>query len=203
MTKLIQLTGLAMAIWVGAQLTACAHTPSDQPADGNAQAAGATARPPTGPSMEAKQVAAEEQAPYVTELGFRKGKRSLSAADQSKLNRVIADAKAHGKIDEVRVISWADEEYPSVHTKKLSSNQRKLADGRNSEIKDYIHGIDGGANVESYNMAERPGALSEMFSTSNARVKKALEVAGIPTTDSGVKMPAKASKAIVLVIMKE
>lgn len=197
MKVLMQVTGLTAAIWAGAQLTGCSTAPETTTTRTDAPAA------PGGPSMEAKQVAAEEQAPYVTELGFRKGKHSLSAADQTKLNRVISEAKSHGEIEEVRVVTWADEEYPSVHTKKLSSSQRKLADDRNGEIKDYIRSIHRNADIDTYNMAERPGALSEMFTTSNARVKKALEVAGIPNTDTAVKMAGKASKSIVMVIMKD
>jgi len=34
-------------------------------------------------------------------------------------------------------------------------------------------------------------------------MKKSLEVAGIPNTDTAVKAPPKASKAIVMVLIKE
>jgi hypothetical protein len=183
----------ALAVSLG-----CAHeTPVEHKQEAAAaQAAGA-------PSIEAKQIAAAEQAPYVTEVKFHKGAHEVTKPTRKAIQKLIEDAQAHGTIEDVKVISWADEEYPSVHAKKLASGQVKLADQRAGEIKAYIHSLDSKTSVDTYNMAKRPAALSELFSTGDARIKKALEVSGIPNTDTSVKAPAKASKSIVLVILKE
>ena len=41
-------------------------------------------------------------------------------------------------IDEIKVISWADQEYPSKNVKVLPRDQRDLATLRNREIKSQI-----------------------------------------------------------------
>ncbi|WP_413942775.1 hypothetical protein [Bdellovibrio sp. HCB-162] len=154
----------------------------------------------TTPSHSARQVAAAEEAPYVTEFSFAKGSSELSETAKQDLRRLITDAKRNSNIKELKVISWADKEYPSKSTKKLSSAERDLVKKRNDAIRDYVKDYSTGIDVDTYSMAERPGAIKEMLNTSDARVKKSLETAGIPTTESTVKSPSKASKSIVMVI---
>lgn len=153
-----------------------------------------------GPSMEAKQVAMEEEASFVTEFSFKKGSDKLSPAAKEEVRKLIADAKARGNIKEVKVITWGDTEYPSVHTKKLSSKDIELVKRRNNAVRDYVKSVNNDIDVDSHSMAERPGLLKDMFNTTDARVKKSLETAGIPTTDTAVKTPSKASRSIVMVI---
>jgi len=180
------------ALW---SLAGCAHsTPAEKKQEQNIAAA--------APSIEAKQVAAEEQAPFVAELTFSKNKHQLSKTSRARIDKLLAEAKRQGEISEIKVISWADEEYPSVHTKKLSTDQRSLAEHRNNAIKKYLQHGSQNVEVSAYNMAERPGVLSDLISTSNSRIKKAFEVAGIPNTDTSVKTPAKASKSIVMILLK-
>jgi hypothetical protein len=112
------------------------------------------------------------------------------------------DSSQKGEVSEIKVISWADAEYPSINTKKLSAEERKVADQRNGAIKSYIDQQKTHINVNTYSMAERPNALKEFIGTSEAHVKKSLEQAGIPTTQTSPEFPSKASKAIVMVIMK-
>ncbi len=154
----------------------------------------------TGTSIEAKQVANEEQASYVTEIKFPKDQISLNNAARDQIRKVVDQAAAKGSISEVKVITWADAEYPAIHTEKLSSEAVRMADQRNDQIKNFLK--DRKVKVEAYNMAERPGALAGLFGTENAQIKKSLETAGIPNTDTSVKAPAKASKSIVMVILK-
>jgi outer membrane protein OmpA-like peptidoglycan-associated protein len=158
---------------------------------------------PVQSTIEAKGLAAEQEASYVTELTFPKGKNQLTPDAHERLTKIIDKARAHGKISDVKVITWADAEYPSVHTKNLSRTQVRLATERNDEIKRFLKNIDSQAKVTTYNMAERPSALSDLFGTSNAQIKKSLEVAGIPNSDTSVKTPPKASKSIVMVILKD
>ncbi|KYG61038.1 hypothetical protein AZI85_08745 [Bdellovibrio bacteriovorus] len=153
-----------------------------------------------GPSIEAKQVAAEEEASYVTEFAFKKGSAKLSDGMKKNILQVMNQAKKSGEIKEFKVITWGDSEYPSTHTEKLSQAEVELVKKRNTAIRKYIEGASKGVDVETYSMAERPNALQNMLNTSDARVKKSLEVAGVPTTDTAVKTPSKASKAIVMAI---
>ncbi|MEN0059778.1 MAG: hypothetical protein AAGB31_13140 [Bdellovibrio sp.] len=154
----------------------------------------------TGSSMEAKQVAIEEEAAHVVEFDFKKGSSHLTPAAKSDIKKLISNARSQGAIKEIKVITWGDSEYPSVHTRKLASGDVKLVQERNKSIQKYINTQDKKYDVELYSMAERPGLIQEMLNTSDARIKKSLETAGVPTTDTAVKTPSKASKSIVMVI---
>lgn len=153
-------------------------------------------------SMEAKQIAAEQDTSYVTEFGFAKGSSNLSSTAQKDIQHVVSEAQRNGKIQEVKVITWGDSEYPSVHTKKLSKEEVNLVKERNKKVEDYIKKNYDASKVKTYSMAERPNSIQEIFGTSDAKVKKSLETAGIPTTDTSVKIPSKASKSIVIVILE-
>lgn len=134
---------------------------------------------------------------YVGVVNFRKGSDALSAAETARLNQLVASAKAAGKIEEIRVISWADLKYPDAVQKKLEGPQRNLAGERGDNIKDHIEDKLDVSDVAVYNMAERPTAVEDFFNTSDARVKNALERAGL-TADT-LKNPNQESKALVLI----
>lgn len=163
----------------------------------------ANAKPAPGPSMEAKQVANEQEAAFVTEITFKKGSNSLTQVSKQKLTHLLANAKSAGDVEEIKVISWADTEYPSVNTKKLSKKERDLARNRNSEIQKYLKAENDRMKFTAYNMAERPNVFQDWLNTSDARIKKSLEVAGIPTTDTSVKIPSKASRSMVMALLKK
>lgn len=154
-------------------------------------------------SMESKQLASEEETNLVTEITFSKEKATISKQAQEDIRSLYQKAKTRGKIDEVKVITWGDQEYPSVHEKKLSAKQVNLVDKRNDALESYIEKLTKGADVETFSMAERPGALNRLFSSEDAQIKKSLETAGIPNTDTTVKVPGKASKSVVIFIMDE
>ncbi len=201
----------ALASAAALSITACAHS------DKKVEAAKAETKkeetapvaakksPDAGSSIEAKQVAAEEEATFVTEINFAKTKTNLTVEDKSKLKKIFEQATSKGQIEDIKSVAWADSEYPSVHTKKLSQSQVVLAKNRNLAIQVYFNSLNQSTakKFSAYNMAERPDAVSALVGTPNARIKKSLEVAGIPNTDTSVKNPAKASKAIVMIILKD
>lgn len=155
-------------------------------------------------SIESKQLANEEQSKFVTEVTFHKEKSSLSSAAKNDLKHLYERATKKGKIHDIKVITWGDQEYPSVHEKRLSKKQIKLVDKRNKTLERYLLGLTKDTvDVETYSMAERPGTLNRLFASEDARIKKSLETAGIPNTDTSVKVPGKASKSIVIFIMEE
>lgn len=154
------------------------------------------------PSMAAKQIAVEEEASYVTEFTFAKGSARLTDDAKSNLRGIIDSARKNGKVDEIKVITWGDTEYPSVHTDKLSKTEVDLVKKRNQSIEKFVESYNKDLDVDLYSMAERPGAIQRLFGTSDARIKRSLETAGVPNTDSSVKMPSKASKSIVMVIVE-
>lgn len=174
-------------------IVACASNPTNKEADQKAQTV----------SMESKQLANEAETSFVTELEFQKNKTGLTKTARNDLKALVNKARAKGKIDEVKVITWADSEYPSVYDKKLSYKQQDLVKKRNRNIENYLEKVSKGTDVESISMAERPNALAKLFATDEAKIKRSLETAGIPNTDTSVKVPGKASKSIVILIMKD
>ena len=151
-------------------------------------------------STAAKQTAEKEDASYVTEFSFNKGSAVLTENAKSDLRKVISDAKQNAKIKEVKVITWSDSEYPSSEIKKLSSADRDLVKKRNNAIRDYVKSYSDGLDVDTYSMAERPGMLQEMFNTSDARIKKSMQDAGIATTETSGSTAPKSSKSVVMVV---
>ena len=154
------------------------------------------------PSLEAKIVAQEQKASYVTEISFDKGSTTLTPSAKSKLDETMQRARNAGVIDEIKVIAWADREYPSKAKKTLTKGQQKLAAGRGKAIDSYLK-QQTPATVDNYNMSERPNALAKLFSSSDARIKRSLAEAGIATTAHDLRSPENASKAMVMLILKE
>jgi hypothetical protein len=154
------------------------------------------------PSPEAKIVAQKEKASYVIEVSFDKGAATLTPSAMDRIDETLQRARRDGTLDQVKVIAWADREYPSSAKKDLGKKQRELADRRAKAIGDYIS-PQTQASVEKYNMAARPNAMQKLVSSSDARIKRSLEDAGIATTAHDLRYPENASKAMVMVILKE
>lgn len=164
--------------------------------------------PPTSvPSMEAKQLANEQETSLVTEFEFQKGKETLSPQSKKKIEELSKEALKKGKIEAIKVITWADQEYPSPKKKILSADQVSLAHNRNTEIKKYLKKMypnqDVSGKIELISMAERPSFYNKLISSDDARIKRSLESGGIPTTDSKNKTTGKTSRSIVLIQMKQ
>lgn len=156
-------------------------------------------------SADIRQVAYEQEAAYVAELKFKKGSDELTVADRRKIKRMMREAEAAGKISEVKVISWADQEYPTAQQKKLDDEQIELAKNRNREISNFVlNSPDAkGVGVAEYSMAQRPSVFQKIFKTEDARLKYSLEEAGIPKGEAKDKRVAKASRSVVMVFLKE
>ncbi len=184
-------------------LSACTSKPAKDPGSNSTTAAGKPKESKTV-SMESKQLASEEETNLVTEITFAKGKAYISDEARKDLQALQRKAASRGKIEEIKVITWGDQEYPSVHEKKLSESQQKIVKMRNDALEKYLSGLSqDDAKIETFSMAERPDALNKLFSSDEAQIKKSLETAGIPNTDTTVKVPGKASKSVVIFIMEE
>ena len=152
--------------------------------------------------IETQQVALEQNAEFVIELVFHKREVVLSQENKNKLQKMMKTALQKEHVDKIKVISWADEEYPSEKVKKLSSEQRQIADDRNKAIKTYIQDGKNDLKIDVYSMAERANSLKEFLGSSEVRIKDSLEHSGIPTSDDPSHFASKASKSIVMFIMK-
>ena len=112
-----------------------------------------------------------------------------------KLEKLLSSVHDQNQIEQVRVISWADEAYPSKEKQKLSKEQQNLADERNHTIQSYLKTKDKRIPVEVFNMAVRPSTLNNIWGSPDARIKKSLESLGLTNVGS----EAKASQAIIMV----
>lgn len=110
--------------------------------------------------LTTNSTAKELGAKNFTEITFFEGSSALSESAKRSLTSALNESSQEGKIDEVIVLSWADENYPSKEVKKLSKEQRNLADLRNKNVKDYLKMMKD-VDVKSYNMAERPSSFSK------------------------------------------
>lgn len=153
----------------------------------------------TSDSQHVTNAAAVEAKAYnFVEVEFNPGSSTLTDSAKTSLYSVVEQARQQGKIDEILVLSWADQEYPSESRKKLSKEQRSLADKRNRAIEYYVQTLRS-VDVDKYNMAERPNAFEKWFNTSDSKLKNSLTSAGLPTTAASVDYPSKAKHSIVLV----
>lgn len=165
----------------------CSSRPAKQAADTGA------------PSIEAKQLANEQESRFVAEIDFAKGSPELTVDSKHKMRKLNQQALLRGEIDTIKVITWADKKYPSKDQQELSDKQEKLVKKRNEEIKDYMERIlenrDIDPDFELISMAERPNFIKELLATDDARIKKSLESAG--------DLSKKYSKSIILILMKQ
>lgn len=201
-SKMLYLIAMTMMIY------ACSSKPPKKnPEAGKGPEAAKVAPPVATPSIEAKQLASEQETTLVTEFEFKKGSETLSPASKKRLEELSRSALKKGKIEVIKVITWADQEYPSPKKKTLSSDQVALANNRNTEIRNYLKKMypnqDVSGKIELISMAERPNFYNKLISSDAARIKRSLETSGIPTTESKNKTSGKTSKSIVLIKMQQ
>ncbi|MES2856559.1 MAG: hypothetical protein V4692_11885 [Bdellovibrionota bacterium] len=156
----------------------------------------------TTPSAESQTAANAAGAASVIEVNFDKGSFVLNEGSREALREMAAKAKANGKIDEFHVLAWADKDYPADTKAKATTAERDLANRRASSISTFIKNELAVSDVDTYNMTERPGTLSKLFNTDNARLKEAFEQAGV-TGAAGKSITGKASRAVVMATLED
>lgn len=136
------------------------------------------------------------------EIQFKSGSSTLTSTAKTSLNKLLSQVGADGhEIDQVMVMSWADQEFPSNKIKKLPAPQMRLAEKRNNALKNYIRTIRQ-VRIESYNMAEQSSAFEKIFNTTDNKLKNSFVAAGLPTTADDPQYPSKASHAVILIKVK-
>lgn len=154
-------------------------------------------------TVEAKYAASELGAQEVAEIRFPRGSTELKGSELRKINTAIAKAQSTGKIEEIKVIAWADREFPSFNDGSLPRSDQTLADHRSDALQNLLSSKVKDVDIDKYNMAVYPNGVDRLFKTSDFRVKRSLEQAGIPNTDSGVKAPPMSGKALVMILLEK
>lgn len=155
-------------------------------------------------SSETETAASGLGASMVSETKFDAGQSALTDGQKKDIASFVQEAKQKGKIKEIKVLAWSDQEYP-VAEQKLSKAEIDKAKNRAQEIRKYLKNELKVSSVDSYNMAERPNGLEKLFKTGDAKVKNTMESGGAaPTTSDGTGLfglKAQASKAVIMVYM--
>lgn len=147
----------------------------------------------TKTSTAASSVGAREYAV----IEFKPGSSQLTESSREKLRSIAARVESARKVEDVKVLAWADREYPAEGV-KASRSDVNVASARAEAIEDYLEDLNMDADVDTYNMAKRPNALSRVFNTEDNEIKSVFERSGAAPTDSGHLISGKASKALVL-----
>ncbi len=148
------------------------------------------------------QAASRIDAQKFVEIEFTPKRADLSQSAKDSISSLMTQASQDGKtIDAIYVLSWSDREYPSKGEKRLSKRQVDLANHRNQNIQDFAKSLQS-VDVKKYNMAKRPAELSQLFNTTDTKLKDSMVAAGLPTTEDN-HFAGKASHAVLIVKTKE
>jgi hypothetical protein len=146
-------------------------------------------------------VANETDSSSYVEIGFKEGSATLTDSAKLSLNSIIKETRPETKIDEVIVLSWSDQEYPSKNLNQLPKEQRELAEKRNNNVEQYVKMMRD-VQVNTYNMAERPTAFSKIFNTADSKLKNSLLSAGLSTSADSGDYANKASRSVILLKLR-
>jgi hypothetical protein len=155
------------------------------------------------PETQGLEAAASEVAgTHYATIVFHKGQSTLSSIDKENL-RILASRveKESRPVSEIKILAWADAEYPDEVEGKASTAEIILASERARIIREYLEQDLMAREVDSFNMARRPGLVSKLFKNEEYKLKDAFEKSGT----TGSKLPdgsisyTKASKALVII----
>jgi hypothetical protein len=138
-----------------------------------------------------------------TTIVFKEGDANLSEADQKELSKLTEKAQGKKKaIEEIKILAWADREYPEKTNQKASIKEVTLASERAFKIRDYLEShLKELEDIDSYNMAKRPGLISQLFKNNEYAIKEVFEDSDATATKlpDGTVSYTKASKALVII----
>lgn len=157
-------------------------------------------------SEQTRQAATSLGAANLGEIEFVAGSDALTDQSRAEIRNVVDEARQKGELDYINVLAWSDQEYPASKTSQSKANVT-LAKRRIETVKAFLKSDLKIKDVSGFNMAKRPGALTEFLNTKDARVKKTTEVAGAaPVQDSETGLfgeKGQASKAVLMIFTKK
>jgi OmpA family len=140
-------------------------------------------------------VSREMPSEHYTSLSFDPGETRLSSMDQSNLEGLVAKVKESGReIDDIKILTWADREYKQKD--QANNSEVILARQRAESIKNYLqNGLQEDADIDYYNMAQKPAPLSRFFKASNEKIIRTFKA----NNDVNMMNPNHSSKALVII----
>lgn len=156
--------------------------------------------------------AATVEQPAQTPLGeltakveFEPGTDVLTRVGKVELTQLVEKARAKGELDKMRVLAWADREYPRAD-EEVARVETYLADERATVVQEYLEERLSVSDIDTYNMARRPGAFKRFLRTPEYRVKERAEDSGIAPSSLEVNHfveEPRASTALIIADLKE
>lgn len=144
---------------------------------------------------------------YSVSLEFTPHESDLSELSKGHLKELVTRAQEDGRaIEQIKILAWADQEYPEPSREKAHPEQVILARERAQVIKEYLtEDLETEASFDAYNMAKRPGLFSQLVKGDEYELKKAVEEIGptATTLDDGSVSYSQASRAVVIIDYKK
>ncbi|MEZ4743828.1 MAG: hypothetical protein R3B45_15515 [Bdellovibrionota bacterium] len=108
----------------------------------------------------------------VVTIEFSKDSNELTAKSKEMIETLIDKARSEGKVQEIKIAVWSDQPFPANSRDDLPKGDRKLAENRGHNIKNFLkHDLEV-RWVHVYNMAEGANWLAEVFQTESSVLRK-------------------------------
>jgi hypothetical protein len=152
--------------------------------------------------VQEQEVRPLEGSHYIA-VTFKKSDASLSSKSKKNIKKLFTKVnRARYPVLEIRILSWADVEYPEESNTEIKQEDILLAAERGLAIKDYTESeIKDIHDVNVFNMARRPDFLMKLLNSDEYVVKAAFEQSGVTATKlpNGEISYTKASKALIII----
>lgn len=157
---------------------------------------------------DAKGIAQEGmEGSHYAALQFPRGRSVLTEANKKYLNDLARKASRTGReISEIKILAWADREYPGRKNEKAKTRDVILANERASAIREFIReDLHTNEPIDVFNMAKKPGLVAQLTKGEEYRIKQDVAQSGVSATrlPSGETSYTKAGKVLVIIDYKE
>lgn len=159
-------------------------------------------------NIESKGIAKDGmEGSHYTALQFERGRSVLTDANKKYLNELARKASRTGReISEIKVLAWADREYPGKKNERAKTREVILANERANVIREFLReDLRTNEPIDVFNMAKKPGLLDQLTRDEEYRVKQDVAQSGVSATrlPSGETSYTKAGKVLVIIDYKE
>ncbi len=107
-----------------------------------------------------------------SQITFEPGRATLTSEEIKSLNDIVSNARMNNsKIDEVKVFVWGDNVYADNQRNKVTSQERKVADDRVKNIKNYLSKELNVKDIETFNMARESRSFADLIPAAGSKVR--------------------------------
>ena len=121
---------------------------------------------------------------------------------RARVEKIFEQASKVGKIGEIDSFAWSDVEYPADGA-ALPAAANGLAENRNSAIAEAFNSFGNKAKLSKVEMTKRPSGVGSKLGLGDTKLKTLFADAGIQSGDANKHATAKASKAVVMIVLKK